>query len=67
LGPQTIAHTIFEDMGINLDPTTIWRIGRRMYIRYGISKGVKQKRERTLYNLPMPGELQVDVSFPYGR
>ena len=67
LWPQTIAHILFEDMGINLDPTTIWRIGKRMHIRYWISKGVKQKRERTLYSLPMPGELQVDVSFPYWR
>lgn len=67
LWPQTLATMIFEDRGIKIDPVTIWRIGKRMHIRYWVSEAKKIKRERTLYSLQSPGELQVDVSFPYGR
>ncbi len=65
--PQTLAQLLSEDYGIKLDPTTIWRIGKRMHIRYWIPEQRKPKRERTLYSLSSPGELQVDVSFPYWR
>ena len=65
---QKLSHIcFFEDQGIKLDPTTIWRIGKRMHVRYRPPEKRKPKRERTLYSLSSPWELQVDVSFPYWR
>lgn len=38
-----------------------------MHVRYRPPEKRKPKRERTLYSLSSPWELQVDVSFPYWR
>lgn len=65
--PKTIKDHLLEKENIVLDSTTIWRIGKRRHIRYWITTVQKPKRERTLYSLSSPWELQVDVSFPYWR
>lgn len=65
--PKIIREKLEEEKGIVLHSTTIWRIGKRRHIKYGASNRKKQKRERKLYVLSQPGELQVDVTFPYWR
>ena len=65
--PKIIKEKLSEEQGIILDSTTIWRIGKRRHIKYGARARKKQKRERKLYALSQPWELQVDVTFPYWR
>lgn len=67
LWPVWIRDKLRYDNNILLNSTTIRRIWKRNHIRYGINKGVKQKRERTLYSISVPWELQVDVSYPFWR
>ena len=65
--PKTLKDYLLENEWIVIDSTTIWRIGKRRHIRYWVKDKTKEKRERTLYSLSSPWELQVDVSFPYWR
>jgi len=66
-GPLVIKERLEEQEGIILHSTTIWRIWKRRHIKYWARERKKQKRERKLYALNQPGELQVDVTFPYWR
>jgi transposase InsO family protein len=66
-GPKTIQYYLMEKEWIIIDSTTIWRIWKRNHIKYGVKDKKKQKRDRTLYSISKPWELQVDVSYPFGR
>ena len=66
-GPKTIKYYLEKKEGIVLDSTTIWRIGKRNHIKYWVVKESKQKRDWTLYSISEPWEVQVDVSYPFGR
>ena len=66
-GPKTIQYYLMEREWIIIDSTTIWRIWKRNHIKYGVSDKKKQKRDRTLYSISQPWEVQVDVSYPFGR
>lgn len=46
--PQMLVAMLFEDRGIRLDPVTIWRIGKRMHIRYWVPEKKKKKGANTL-------------------
>ena len=65
--PRVIKEYLEEKERIILNPTTVWRIGKRYHVKYEETNRKKQKRERKLYTLSEPGELQVDVTFPYWR
>lgn len=66
-GPKTIKYYLERDEWIIMNSTTIWRIWKRNHIKYWVNNKEKQKRDRTLYSISQPGELQVDVSYPFGR
>lgn len=66
-GPQAIADLIFEEEGIRLHQTTVYRILKRNVVRYGLGYK-KLKRKRKAYCLMEPGEeVQMDVCLPFGH
>lgn len=68
LGPVPLAEELFDNYGIKLDPTTIWRILKRRRIRYTSNYLPVEKKEPKLYCLDEPGqEVQLDACYPFGR
>lgn len=66
-GPQAIADKIWDNEGIEIHKTTVWRILKRKDVRYGLHYK-KLKKKKQLYCLNEPGEeVQLDVCFPFGR
>ncbi len=65
--PKTVRDILRDEEGVRLDSTTIRRIGKRRHVKYGVPPEKKRKRDWKLYSLDTPWEIQVDVSFPYGR
>lgn len=58
----------FSDLGIKLNPTTIYRILKRNRIRYCLTYSQSPKPKPQLYCLETPGlELQMDACYPFGR
>lgn len=67
LGPVPLADKLRDDHGIELHPTTVWRILKRRAVRY-TTEYKRWKKEPQLYCLEEPGyELQMDACYPYGR
>ena len=67
LGPIPLSEELFEQYGIILESTTVWRILKRRGIRY-TREYKRWKKEPKLYCLDKPGkELQMDGCYPYGR
>ena len=60
-----------EEIGIEIDQSTVYRILRRRNIRYYVDYSKekrKRKKKAKLYVLDNPGrEIQLDTSFPYWR
>ena len=68
LGPVPLVDEIYENYGVKLDSTTIWRILKRKKVRYGSEYKRWTQEEPKLYCLDLPGlELQMDGSYPFGR
>jgi len=58
----------FHDNGIQIDPTTVYRILKRNGIRYNYEYHPLPKSRAKLYCLETPElELQMDACFPFGR
>lgn len=58
----------FSQLGISLNPTTVYRILKRYGIRYSLIYEYKPKPKNELYCLETPGlELQMDAGYPFGR
>lgn len=67
LGPLPLADELFDQRGIVLEQTTIWRILTRRNTRY-TREYKRWKKEPQLYCLDVPGEeLQMDGCYPFGR
>jgi len=67
LGPVPLSEKLFDEHGIKLDQSTVWRILKRKEVRY--TKEYKRwKKQPKLYCLDSPGiEVQLDGCYPYGR
>ena len=67
LGPLPLSEKLWENEGVDLHSTTIWRILKRRGIRY-TQEYKRWKREPKFYCLDKPGqEIQIDGSYPFGR
>jgi transposase len=67
LGPVPLAEELWDQAGIKLNSTTIWRILKRRKVRYS-REYQRWVEEPQLYCLDQPGEeIQIDGSYPYGR
>lgn len=67
LGPVPLADKLFDEYGVKLNGTTVWRILQRRGVRY-TTEYKRWKQEPQLYCLERPGqELQMDACYPYGR
>lgn len=67
LGPDPLSDLLFEEHGIKIDGTTVWRILKRKKVRY-TAEYKRWKKEPKLYCLDTPGEeLQLDACYPWGR
>lgn len=67
-GPIWIAEQLYDDYGITINQSTVYRILKREKIRYmhEYKRWIKEKPK--LYCLDNPGrELQMDGSYPFGR
>ena len=67
-GPVWIAEKLYDDHGVIIDQSTVYRILKREKIRYTheYKRWIKEKPK--LYCLDKPGiELQMDGSYPFGR
>jgi len=68
LGPQPLSEEMLDKHGIDMDPTTVWRILTRKKIRYTTEYKRWKQEAPKLYCLDTPGlELQMDACFPFGR
>lgn len=67
-GVQTLSDRLQYEHKITLHPTTIYRILKRMNIRYtGDYSHTKKRWKKKLYAHQTPGqELQLDTTYPYG-
>lgn len=66
-GPVTLSMYLEEKYDIKIDQTTVYRILKRRWIKYGATKREK-RRKMKLYVKDIPWrELQIDTSFPFGR
>lgn len=68
LGPQPIAEKLWDEEGIKLNGSTVWRILRRREVRYFREYQAITKEKPKLYCLEKPGqEVQLDGCYPAGR
>ena len=68
LSPILLSEELFDQYGLNINQTTVWRILKRRKIRYTTEYKRWVKEKPKLYCLNTPGlELQLDASFPFGR
>lgn len=66
-GPEAIADMVWDNEGVQIHKTTVWRVLKRRKQRYGLYYK-RLKRKRRAYCLSEPGEeIQMDVHFPFGR
>jgi transposase len=67
LGPISLCDQLFDQSGIRLNQSTIWRILKRKKVRYTTQYN-RWKSDPKLYCLEKPGiELQMDACYPFGR
>jgi transposase InsO family protein len=67
-GTIELSEILFEEYKIRLDQSTIYRILKRKFIRYGLEYVKLEKAKPQLYCLETPGEeLQLDACYPFGR
>jgi len=67
-GPIELTGRLLDEYQIELDQSTIYRILRRKYIRYGLEYISLEREKPQLYCLETPGEeLQLDACYPFGR
>ena len=68
LGPVGLTDRLFDQTGISLNQSTLWRILKRTKTRYTTEYRRWTKDTPQLYCLETPGkELQMDACYPYGR
>lgn len=66
-GPIDLADKLFDDYGITMNQSTVWRILKREKVRY-TTEYRRWEEEPKFYCLDTPGlELQMDGSYPFGR
>ena len=68
-GPKGLADKLFDEYGVKIDQTTVYRILKRKKIRYFYEyKRWKKYGPAQSYCLDTPGlELQLDACYPFGR
>jgi len=67
-GPVWISEKLYDDYGINLNQSTVFRILKREKVRYTYEYKRWVREKPKLYSLNKPGiELQMDGSYPFGR
>lgn len=68
LGPLPLAEKLFDDYGVTIHQSTVWRILKRNHVRYFRNYQPIERKPPQLYCLEIPGEeLQLDGSYPFGR